>query len=49
MLHRTSDGGATLVITAFSRPASALARLGGPVSGAVQSWITRRYLRSLDS
>jgi uncharacterized protein (UPF0548 family) len=39
------DGGAvTLNITAFSRPASLLARLGGPLARAVQSRVTDRYL-----
>lgn len=37
----------SMVITAFSRPASRLARLGGPVTGVVQKLMTRRYLRVL--
>lgn len=35
-------------ITAFSRPHSALARLGGPVTTRVQDVMTRRYLDALD-
>lgn len=35
-------------VTAFSRPANWLLRLGGPVNRWVQSVMTRRYLRALD-
>ncbi len=43
------DGGRILfTITACSRPASALARLGGPVSRSVQRFMTQRYVRALD-
>ena len=41
------DGAATFTITAFSRPATLLARVGGPISRAIQSWITNRYLRAV--
>jgi uncharacterized protein (UPF0548 family) len=41
------DGAVTFTITAFSRPATLLARVGGPISRAIQSWITNRYLRSV--
>jgi len=41
------DGAVTLTITAFSRPATALARAGSPVSRLLQSWVTGRYLRAL--
>jgi uncharacterized protein (UPF0548 family) len=41
------DDGVTFTITAFSRPASFLARAGGPVGQAVQRWITNHYLRSV--
>ncbi|WP_431928899.1 DUF1990 family protein [Amycolatopsis tucumanensis] len=41
------DGTVTFTVTAFSRPASLLARLAGPAGRAVQSWMTRRYLRAL--
>jgi len=36
-----------LQITAFSRPATPLTRLGGPVAHAAQDLMTRRYLRAL--
>jgi uncharacterized protein (UPF0548 family) len=36
-----------LVIRAFSRPATLLARLGGPVTGWVQNIATERYVRAL--
>jgi uncharacterized protein (UPF0548 family) len=42
-------GGPVLTVTAFSRPATRLARLGGPAGRAVQSYLTGRYLRALDS
>jgi uncharacterized protein (UPF0548 family) len=41
------DGAVTFTITAFSRPATLLARVGGPISRAIQSWVTNRYLRAL--
>jgi uncharacterized protein (UPF0548 family) len=42
------DGGeVAFTIRAFSRPASLLARVGGPVSRAVQRWATHRYLHAL--
>lgn len=44
--HREDDT-VSLIITAFSKPASTLARLGGPVSRVVQRTMTDRYLRSL--
>ncbi|HET6167074.1 MAG TPA: DUF1990 domain-containing protein [Marmoricola sp.] len=46
LLERT-DREVVLVIRAFSRPASVLARLGGQVSRWVQRRITRRYERAL--
>ena len=42
------EGEITFTITAFSRPATVLARIGGPASRAVQRAVTRRYLRALD-
>lgn len=36
-----------IMITAFSRPATPLARLGGPVTRLVQHHYTERYLRAL--
>jgi len=47
VLKQGVDGRLRLTITAFSRPATALARLGGPVSRLVQRRITERYLRAL--
>ncbi|MCW2804939.1 MAG: hypothetical protein QOF52_3309 [Propionibacteriaceae bacterium] len=44
--HRPDDTVA-IVITAFSRPASLLARVGGPLASAVQRAVTSRYLRAL--
>lgn len=37
----------SIVITAFSRPATVLARLGGPVTSKIQGLMTQRYLRVL--
>ena len=43
------DGGeVAFTISAFSRPASLLARAGGPIGRAVQRWATHRYLHALD-
>jgi uncharacterized protein (UPF0548 family) len=47
MIERRRDGVVTLTITAFSRPASWYARLGGPVTSRIQALITERYLRAL--
>lgn len=41
------DGTVAFTITAFSRPATLLARAAGPVGRYVQDVITGRYLRSL--
>lgn len=42
------DGGTvTFTITAFSQPATLLARLGGPISRAAQARVTNRYLRAV--
>jgi len=41
-----SDNQVILTVKAFSRPSSRLARIGGPITRLVQSWITRRYLLS---
>ena len=40
--------GAAMVVRAFSKPATLLARVGGPVTRRVQSVMTDRYLRALD-
>lgn len=47
-LHRDDDGAVTMVVTAFSRPGSLVARLGGPATRAFQAFMAQRYLRSLD-
>jgi uncharacterized protein (UPF0548 family) len=49
LLERGHDGSISFTIRAFSRPATALARLCGPVSRAVQRAMTRRYLRAIQS
>jgi uncharacterized protein (UPF0548 family) len=41
------DGTVVFTVTAFSRPATLLARAAGPVGRYVQDAITGRYLRSL--
>ncbi len=41
------DGAVTFTITAFSRLSTLLARVGGPISRALQSWLTTRYLRAV--
>lgn len=47
-LRQHDDGGLELTITAFSRPATRLARVLGPVGRWVQDVMTERYLRALD-
>ena len=44
---RRAGSRVTFEVTAFSRPTTALARLGGPVTRAVQQRATRGYLRGL--
>jgi uncharacterized protein (UPF0548 family) len=48
VLEQHVDETISLTITAFSRPASRLSRLGGPVTRRVQEVMTVRYLRGLD-
>lgn len=48
VIERQGDGCLTFTITAYSRPATLLARLGGPVTSAIQARVTERYLRTLD-
>ncbi len=45
-LERRIDG-TYFTIRAFSRPATLLVRLGGPVGPAVQRWVTRKYVNGL--
>lgn len=47
LVEHEPDDSVHLVITAFSRPATLLARLGGPVARRIQTMITERYLRAL--
>lgn len=49
VLRRRDDGSVELTIAAFSRPASMLAKVGGPLSRKIQDMMTQRYLRALDS
>ncbi len=37
----------SFTISAFSRPASLLAKSGGPFTAVVQRWVTHRYLHAL--
>ena len=48
ILEQVEDGRILFTITAYSRPASALARLAGPISRAAQRFMTQRYLKALD-
>jgi uncharacterized protein (UPF0548 family) len=48
VLHQSAAGEIRFTISAVSRPATVLARLGGPLSRATQQWMTKRYLRALD-
>lgn len=48
VLERGRDGTVTFSITAFSRPASWLTYLGGPIARMVQDRITTRYLRAAE-
>jgi uncharacterized protein (UPF0548 family) len=43
------DDAVSLTITAFSRPATRLAKIVGPLEGIAQRLITGRYLRSLSA
>lgn len=48
LLEHLDDGRILLTISAYSRPASTLAKFGGPLSRAAQSVMTQRYLQALD-
>jgi len=48
LLELRDDGRIDFTITAFSRPASTFAKLGGPGSRAAQRYMTQRYLNALD-
>ena len=47
ILEVRANGAVSFTITAFSRPRTLLARLGGPVSRAVQLRVTNQYLRAI--
>lgn len=48
VLEQHGDGSIEVAITAFSRPATRLATLGGPLTKKVQQVMTTRYLGALD-
>jgi len=48
MIEHHDDDSVSFRITAFSRPATRLAKIAGPLGAVVQRQITTRYLRSLD-
>lgn len=48
LLEEQDDGGIRLTVSAFSRPASRLARLCGPAGRSAQWLMTKRYLGALD-
>lgn len=47
-VERLRDGTLVAAVAAFSRPATLLSRLGGPVTRLVQRLASARYLRALD-
>ena len=47
VVELTPAGEVRLSIRAFSRPATLLARAGGPAGRWVQGWVTRRYVAAL--
>jgi len=49
LLEQRPDGSVVFMVSAFSRPATLLARAGGPVGRLVQRRMTNRYLVALDS
>jgi uncharacterized protein (UPF0548 family) len=48
LLERDDTGAVRFTVAAVSRPATLLARAGGPLTRTTQSWMTRRYLGALD-
>jgi uncharacterized protein (UPF0548 family) len=49
LLEHEAGGPVRLTISAFSTPATTLARVGGPVTRWTQALITQRYLRALST
>ncbi len=47
LIELREDGVVVCRITAFSRPVSWLAKLGGPFATLTQAWVAGRYLRAL--
>ena len=47
LLHLTDSGQVRFRISAFSRPATAPARVGGPVTVMLQEYVTSRYIAAL--
>lgn len=47
IVQRTPESQVTVEITAFSRPSSLLARLGGPITHGIQTRTTRLYLKGI--
>jgi uncharacterized protein (UPF0548 family) len=47
VIEQRADGKVEFTITAFSRPATTVARAAGPLGRLVQQHYTRRYLRAL--
>ncbi len=47
VIEQHGDGAVTFAITAFSTPATPLAKAAGPAGRAIQRYITGRYLRAL--
>ncbi|MFE3453801.1 DUF1990 family protein [Nonomuraea sp. NPDC059194] len=48
LLERLPDGRARVTVTVFSRPATLLTRLGGPLVTLIQRVFLRLYARTLD-
>jgi uncharacterized protein (UPF0548 family) len=48
VVHQRDDGQLAFTISAFSKHASAPAKIGGPITRWVQQRMTTRYLRALD-
>jgi len=49
IINQAHDGTVSFTITAFSRPATLLAKAAGPAGWAIQRHITTRYLQALAS
>jgi len=46
LLGRSESGEVTFTVTAFSRPATVLSKVAGPVGGRIQDFMTTRYLHA---